>query len=40
VGSVMMLVASAIVWSLLDVKHEELAKDAEENPELAAAHVG
>ena len=37
VGSAMMLVASAIVWLFLDVKHTELAQDAEENPEAAVA---
>ncbi len=31
----MMLLASAIIWSLLNVKHEELATDGPEG-----AHVG
>jgi EmrB/QacA subfamily drug resistance transporter len=35
VGSIMMLLASAIIWSLLNVKHEELATDGPEG-----AHVG
>ena len=36
VGSLMMVGASALVWLLLDVKHEELATD--EAPE--GVHVG
>jgi hypothetical protein len=36
VGSIMMLAASAIVWLLLDVKHEELATD--EAPEAVGVH--
>lgn len=39
VGSAMMLVASTIVWLFLDVKHEDLAQDAEEHPD-AALHMG
>ena len=35
VGSCMMLLASAIIWTLLNVKHEELATDGPEG-----AHVG
>ena len=35
VGSVMMLLASIVVWTLLNVKHEELATDGPEG-----AHVG
>ena len=37
VGSIMMLGASLVVWTLLNVKHEELATD---GPEGAPAHVG
>lgn len=36
IGAVMMLAASAVVWTLLDVKHDELATD---GPEGAAVHV-
>ena len=35
VGSFMMLLGSAIIWSLLNVKHGELATDGPEG-----AHVG
>ena len=36
VGSVMMLAASAVIWTFLNVKHTELATDAAEGP----VHVG
>lgn len=36
-GSMMMLCASAIVWTLLNVSHEELAADAEANAEAGVA---
>jgi EmrB/QacA subfamily drug resistance transporter len=32
IGSIMMLLASVVVWSLLNVKHEELATDHEDAP--------
>ena len=37
VGSIMMLGASLVVWTLLDVKHAELATD---GPEGAPVHAG
>ncbi len=37
VGSLMMLTASLVIWTLLDVKHAELATD---GPEGAPVHVG
>ncbi|MBB6626687.1 MFS transporter [Nocardioides sp. KIGAM211] len=37
VGAVMILLASAVVWAFLDVKHTELATD---GPEGAPVHVG
>ncbi|MEI2712507.1 MAG: MFS transporter [Nocardioides sp.] len=39
VGSCMLLLASSIVWLFLDVKHEDLAQDAQEHPD-AALHMG
>ena len=36
-GSILMLVASAVTWVFLNVKHEELATD---GPEGAPVHVG
>lgn len=37
VGSIMVLAASAIIWSLLNVSHKTLAHEAEEHPETGAA---
>ncbi len=37
-GAVMILGASLIVWVFLNVKHEELATDADEHPE-AGVHI-
>ena len=39
VGSLMMVLASSIVWIFLDVKHQELAREAAEHPE-ANLHMG
>jgi EmrB/QacA subfamily drug resistance transporter len=38
-GALMVLLASAIVWSFLNVSHKELAQEAVEHPE-AGVHVG
>jgi hypothetical protein len=38
-GAFMIWVASLIVWIFLDVKHEEMASDAEEWPEQGAVAV-
>ena len=37
VGSLMVLVASAIIWSMLNVSHTTLAHEAEERPETGVA---
>ena len=37
VGSLMMLSASLVIWTLLNVKHAELATD---GPEAAPVHAG
>ena len=39
IGAVIILMASAVVWTFLNVTHRELAQDAAEHPE-AGVHVG